>query len=482
MALRHVIPGLLATLLTGAGISIAAAQAVETQAADASPAAASPLEAAPLEPLPLAGTAVLVEIKDAISPATREFFLRTLERAEDQGAVVLILILDTPGGLSDSMRDMIQGILNARIPVVTYVSPSGAHAASAGTFILYASHIAAMAPGTNLGAATPVSIGGDSPEEGDRKTDPGKDRDEDADGEKRAPPSTAMGRKVLNDSVAYIRSIAEMRGRNLEFAEAAVVDAASITASEALKRGVIDLIADDLPALITALDGREVKLPTGTRVLKTKGLVLERVEMDWRAALLSVLTNPMIAYGLLLIGIYGLIFEGYSPGAVLPGVVGGICLLLGLYALQVLSVNFAGLALVFLGVGMMVAEFFLPSFGALGIGGLIAFVIGSIVLMDTNTPGMALSRGLIGGVATAAGSVMLGTIWLAMRARRRPVATGREQMVGDTAEAVGAFIGKGQVRIYGELWNAVSSKPVAEGQQLRIDSVHGLTLHVSPIE
>ena len=210
--------------------------------------------------------------------------------------------------------------------------------------------------------------------------------------------------------------------------------------------------------------------------------MLERVEMDWRAALLSVLTNPMIAYGLLLIGIYGLIFEGYSPGAVLPGVVGGICLLLGLYALQVLSVNFAGLALVFLGVGMMVAEFFLPSFGALGIGGLIAFVIGSIVLMDTNTPGMALSRGLIGGIATAAGSVMLGTIWLAMRARRRPVATGREQMVGDTAEAVGAFIGKGQVRIYGELWNAVSSKPVAAGQQLRIDSVHGLTLHVSPIE
>ncbi len=285
----------------------------------------------------------------------------------------------------------------------------------------------------------------------------------------------------MNDSVAYIRSIAEMRGRNIEFAEAAVVEAASITATEALKRGVIDLIADDLPALMTSLDGREVKLPTGVRVLHTKGILLQRVEMDWRAELLSVLTNPMVAYGLLLIGLYGLMFEGYNPGAVLPGVVGGVCLLLGLYALQVLSVNFAGLALVLLGVGMMIAEFFVPSFGALGFGGLAAFVIGSIVLMDTDTAGMEVSRGLIGGVATAGGTLMLGTIWLAMRARRRPVSTGREQLVGDTAEAVGAFNGKGQVRIYGELWNAVSTEPVAAGQQLRVDRVQGLTLFVSPI-
>lgn len=464
MALRHLVTGMLAILLAGAVISVVPAQSVAPQG----------------EASALAGTAVLVEINDAISPATREFFLRTLERAEDGQAAVLVLVLDTPGGLSDSMRDMIKGILNARIPVVTYVAPSGAHAASAGTFILYASHIAAMAPGTNLGAATPVPIGGSSPEED------GKDEDGAADGGKDAKkssrPSTAMDRKVLNDSVAYIRSIAEMRGRNLEFAEAAVVDAASITATEALARGVIDLIADDLPSLMTALDGREVKLPTGPSVLKTKGIVIERVEMDWRTSLLSVLTNPMVAYGLLLIGLYGLMFEGYNPGAILPGVVGGVCLLLGLYALQVLSVNFAGLALVFLGVGMMIAEFFVPSFGALGFGGLVAFVIGSIVLMDTGTPGMALSRGLVGGVATVAGMLMLGTMWLAMRARRRPVATGREQMVGDTAEALDAFTGRGQVRIYGELWNAVSTKPVAAGQQLRIDRVQGLTLHVSPIE
>ncbi len=464
MDLRHLVTGVLAILLAGAVVSVVPAQSVEPRNEDSM----------------LAGTAVLVEIKDAISPATREFFLHTLERAEDGQASMLILVLDTPGGLSDSMRDMIQGILNARIPVITYVAPSGAHAASAGTFILYASHIAAMAPGTNLGAATPVSIGGSSPEE-----EPG-DEDGAADGKKGSTkatrPASAMDRKVLNDSVAYIRSIAEMRGRNLEFAEAAVVDAASITATEALARGVIDLIADDLPGLLTALDGREVKLPGGPSVLKTKGIVVERVEMDWRTSLLSVLTNPMVAYGLLLIGLYGLMFEGYNPGAILPGVVGGVCLLLGLYALQVLSVNFAGLALVFLGVGMMIAEFFVPSFGALGFGGLVAFVIGSIVLMDTGAPGMALSRGLVGGVATAAGILMLGTMWLAMRARQRPVATGREQMIGDIAEAVDAFTGKGQVRIYGELWNAVSTKPVAAGQQLRVDRVQGLTLHVSPVE
>ena len=469
MALRHWIPGLLAVVLTGAFVGLAPAQpAVEPDAGAAAPGDSN-----------LAGAAVLVEIKDAISPATREYFLRTLARAEQQKAALLVLILDTPGGLSDSMRDMIQGILNAQIPVVTYVAPPGAHAASAGTFILYASHVAAMAPGTNLGAATPVPIGGSEPA---GKEDKGEDQDKDGSAKKSAPPSTAMDRKVMNDSVAYIRSIAEMRGRNVEFAEAAVVEAASITATEALKRGVIDLIADDLPALMTALDGREVKLPTGTIVLKTKGMLLERVEMDWRTELLSVLTNPMVAYGLLLIGIYGLMFEGYNPGAVLPGVVGGVCLLLGLYALQVLSVNFAGLALVFLGVGMMIAEFFVPSFGALGFGGLAAFVIGSIVLMDSNTPGMEVSRGLIGGIATVAGAAMLGTIWLAMRSRRRPVATGREQMVGDTAEAVSAFAGQGQVLIYGELWNAVSSRPVVAGERLRVDRVEGLTLHVSPIE
>ncbi|MDP9199354.1 MAG: nodulation protein NfeD, partial [Pseudomonadota bacterium] len=392
----------------------------------------------------------------------------------------LILVLDTPGGLSESMRDMIRAILSAKLPVVTYVSPPGAHAASAGTFILYASHVAAMAPATNLGAATPVPIGG-----APRGRDPGsneeneKEKDGSAD-DGQAP--AAMDRKAINDAVAYIRSIAEMRGRDPTFAEESVTKAASITATEALQRGVIDLIAADLPELLASLDGREVTLPTGRIALATRGLTVERVEMDWRTSLLSVLTNPLVAYGLLIVGIYGLMFEGYNPGALVPGVVGGVCLLLGLYALQVLSVNFAGLALIVLGIAMMAAEFFVPSFGVLGFGGIAAFVIGSIVLMDTDAPGVMASRGLVGGIATAAGAAMLATIAMAMRSRRRPVVTGREQLVGGIAEALADFSGQGTVRIFGETWNAVSAAPVAAGQRLRIDRVEGLTLYVSPAE
>ncbi|HUG03222.1 MAG TPA: nodulation protein NfeD [Steroidobacteraceae bacterium] len=440
-------------------------------------AAAQPLpDAAPSEPSP-GRTALVVEIKDAIGPATREFFVRALERAEEQDAELLILVLDTPGGLSESMRDMIRAILSAKVPVVTYVSPPGAHAASAGTFILYASHVAAMAPATNLGAATPVPIGGAPPRDRDAGPDDDKDGSRDAGQE---PP--AMDRKAINDAVAYIRSIAEMRGRDPSFAEESVTKAASITANEALKRGVIDLIAADLQELIASLDGREVTLPTGRIALATRGITVERIEMDWRTSLLAVLTNPLVAYGLLIIGIYGLMFEGYNPGTLVPGVVGGVCLLLGLYALQVLSVNFAGLALIVLGIAMMAAEFFLPSFGVLGFGGIAAFVIGSIVLMDTDAPGVMASRGLVGGIATVAGAAMLATIAMAMRSRRRPVVTGREQMVGGFAEALADFSGQGTVRIFGETWNAVSATAVTAGQRLRIDRVEGLTLYVSPAE
>jgi membrane-bound serine protease (ClpP class) len=435
--------------------------------------------AAPSEPLP-GRTALVVEIKDAIGPATREFFVRALARAEEQDAELLILVLDTPGGLSESMRDMIRAILSAKVPVVTYVSPPGAHAASAGTFILYASHVAAMAPATNLGAATPVPIGGSPPRDRDDRDDRSDDN-KDEPGDAGQEPA-AMDRKAINDAVAYIRSIAEMRGRDPTFAEESVTAAASITANEALQRGVIDLIAADLPELIASLDGREVALPTGRIALATRGITVERVEMDWRTSLLAVLTNPLVAYGLLIIGIYGLLFEGYNPGALVPGVVGGVCLLLGLYALQVLSVNFAGLALVVLGIAMMAAEFFMPSFGVLGFGGIAAFVIGSIVLMDTDAPGVMVSRGLVGGIAAVAGVAMLATIGMAMRSRRRPVITGREQLMGGIAEALADFSGQGPVRIFGETWNAVSATPVTAGQRLRIDRVEGLTLYVSPAE
>jgi membrane-bound serine protease (ClpP class) len=438
------------------------------------------------EAQPVGGTAVWVEISDAIGPATKDHFLRALDHAEESGAQLLLLQLDTPGGLDAAMRDMIQGILASRVPVVTYVAPPGARAASAGTFILYASHVAAMAPGTNLGAATPVPLGGSPPaaDKGERDDEQDTGQADDAGKKKDSRPQSVPGgasdRKAVNDAVAYIRSLADLRDRNVEFAEAAVREAASLPAQQALAQGVIEFVASDVTELLAALDGREVKLPQGTQVLETGELVLERFEMDWRTSLLAVLTNPLVAYGLLIIGLYGLMFEGYNPGAVLPGVVGAICLLLGLYALQVLSVNFAGLALVVLGVGMMIGEVFVPSFGALGLGGLVAFVIGSIVLMDTDAPGLALSRGLVGGIATVAGAAMLGTIWMATRARRRPVATGAEQLTGDVAEALESFEGRGSVRIYGETWNAFSTRPVAAGQQVRVDRVEGLTLHVTP--
>jgi membrane-bound serine protease (ClpP class) len=414
--------------------------------------------------------AVMVEIHDAIGPATREHFLRALESAQERGAGLLLLVLDTPGGLDAAMRDMIQGILNSPIPVVSYVSPSGARAASAGTYILYASHVSAMAPGTNLGAATPISIGGS----------PTPDAPREKDGDKPPQPGTAMERKAVNDAVAYIRSLAELRGRNVEWAESAVRSASSLPAQEALAEGVVDVVAQDVPDLLAQIDGRTVQAGGKEVTLHTRAMVVEEYLPDWRIGLLSVITNPLIAYGLLIVGLYGLMFEGYNPGAILPGVVGAICLLLGLYALQVLSVNYAGLALVGLGIAMMIAEVFVPSFGALGIGGLAAFVIGSIILMDNDAPGFGISKGLVGGIATVAGITMFGTVWLAMKARRKPVTTGTEQLTGAIAEATDGFSARGHVRIFGEEWAAVSDRPVAPGQRVRIDRVEGLTLHVSP--
>ena len=429
------------------------------------------------QPASAVRSAVVVEVKDAIGPATKDHFLRALEKAEAQRAEMLVLVLDTPGGLDAAMRDMIQGILNARVPVVTYVAPSGARAASAGTYILYASHVAAMAPGTNLGAATPVPIGGAPPPEPGKA--PAAAREDEGE-EAPPPPGSASDRKAVNDAVAYIRGLAEMRGRNVEWAEEAVRGAASLTATDALAQNVIDLVADDLPALLAALDGREVDVAGTTVTLRTEGLTLERHETDWRTDLLAVITNPLVAYGLLIIGLYGLLFEGYNPGALLPGVVGAICLLLGLYALQVLSVNYAGLALVGLGIAMMIAEVFVPSFGALGLGGLAAFVIGSIILMDTEAPGFGVHLGMVAGIALTAGAAMFATVWLAVRARRRPVTTGVEQLVGAEGVALAGFEGRGRIRVVSEEWNAESSVAVADGQRVVVEGIDGLTLKVRP--
>jgi len=460
---------------------------------------------------PRAGVAAVLEINGAIGPATSRYIVRGLEAAEANGDPLVILEMDTPGGLDTSMRDIIRAILASHIPVVSYVTPPGARAASAGTYILYASHIAAMAPATNLGAATPVSIGGEEPAEpqnptpaepptpkpdaGDGKsagskpaagkpTDsrPAADHDEAAAKPAAPVPRTAMERKVINDAVAYIRGLAELRGRNADWAESAVRGAASLTSSAALQQKVIDLIARDVPDLLSQIDGREVRIGERTVKLSTRSLPVVHLAPDWRTQFLAVITNPTIAYGLMLIGIYGLLLEGYNPGVVLPGVVGTICLLLALFAFQILSVNYAGLALVALGVGLIVAEFFFPAYGSLGLGGLIAFIIGSLILFDREVPGMSIGLSLIASIATLGGLIVLAIAWMAARSRGHRVVTGMQGMLGEKAEVVGGwFEGKGVVRYGGELWNARSGLPLQAGQAVRIAKVEGLTVWVEPI-
>jgi membrane-bound serine protease (ClpP class) len=454
-----------------------------------------------------AKVATVLEVNGAIGPATSRYVTKALDAARVNGSRIVVLQIDTPGGLDTSMRDIIRSVLASPIPVVGYVSPSGARAASAGTYILYACHIAAMAPATNLGAATPISIGGEPtpsplpknaplhPEQDkqDKQGKEGANRDEHggsehndkgaAEKEKPEEPSPAstLERKVVNDAVAYIRGLAELRGRNADWAEQAVRGAASLSANEALKQNVIDVVARDLPDLLNQIDGREVHLGNNVVWLATRDLTIANVKPDWRVELLSVITNPTIAYGLLLIGIYGLLFEGYNPGAVFPGVVGAISLLIALFAFQILSVNYAGLALVGLGVGMIVAEFFFPAFGSLGLGGLIAFIVGSLILFDTDVPGMNIGLPIIGAIATVGGLVIVAMTWLASRSLRRPVVTGVQAMVGESAEVFEDFADKGRIRYGGELWNARSSSALRAGQIVRITRVDGLTLWVEPV-
>ncbi len=436
-------------------------------------------------------------IADAVGArvgATSRYVVHGIESAHENGSRLVVLELDTPGGLDSAMRDIIRAILASPVPVVSYVSPPGARAASAGTYILYASHVAAMAPATNLGAATPVSIGGEpepgSPPAPTPGTNPAQDRNDKAPaasppapGGGAVPPNlpgSAMERKVVNDAVAYIRGLAEERGRNVDWAEQAVRGAASLSATAALQQKVIDVIARDLPELLTRIDGREVRIGNRTVKLATSGLTVVRMKPDWRTQLLAVITNPTVAYGLMLIGIWGLLLEGYNPGAVLPGVAGSVCLLIALFAFQILSVNYAGLALVVLGTAMIISEFFFPTYGSLGVGGLIAFVVGSLILFDTDVPGMSVGRPLIGAFATMGGLMIAGIVYLASRSMRRPVATGTQGMIGESAEVVADFTGKGRVRYGGELWNARSDAALHAGDLARIVRVEGLTLWVEP--
>jgi membrane-bound serine protease (ClpP class) len=455
------------------------------------------------------GVVVVIPVNGAIGPATADFIVRSLQHAAEDRAQLAVLQLDTPGGLDTSMRQIIKAILSSPVPVAAYVGPSGARAASAGTYIVYASHIAAMAPGTNLGAATPIQIGvgGAEPPGQNAPGLPGAVRPEqgaagasDASGASGAAAGgSAAGstpldsqsteiRKQVHDAAAYIRGLAQLRGRNEDWAERAVREAVSLSANEALAQHVVDLTARDVPDLLRQLDGRTVNTATGDQRLNTANAPIVTLEPDWRSHFLAVITDPNVALILLMIGMYGLFFEFANPGFVLPGVVGAISLLIGLFAMQMLPINYVGLGLIFLGIAFLIAEAFLPTFGTLGFGGIVAFVVGALMLIDTDVPGFGIPLPMIAAVTAFSALFVFTVSSVALRARRRPVVSGSEALIGSVGVVLDDGLlphggaGEGWARVHGERWQVHSAAPLAPGHKVRVTARRGLTLTVVPAE
>ena len=415
-----------------------------------------------------APTVIELDVTGVIGPASAEYVERGIARAEREKAELLLLRLDTPGGLDKSMRSIVQAILASSVPVVGYVAPSGARAASAGTFILYACHVAAMAPGTNLGAASPVSIG----------FTPGapssaKDGEAAKDKDGKALPADVHERKAMQDAAAYIRSLAQLRGRNAEWGEKAVTEAASLSATEAKAQNVVDLVASDDADLLHQLDARKVKVASGERTLATANATIEPYEPDWHFRALSIIADPTVAMILMLLGIYGLIFEFGHPGFVFPGVLGAVSLLLGLYALHLLPVNYAGLALMALGIAFMIAEAFVPAFGSLGLGGVAAFVIGALMLIDTDVPGFGTPLSLVIVLALVSVGFVVTVVRMAVRARNRPLVTGLRSMVGANGEMLEDATDTGWANIDGVTWRVRVEAPLAKGHRIRVVGMNG---------
>lgn len=399
---------------------------------------------------------VLATYDGVINPVSAEYLHDALISAQESEAQALIIRLNTPGGLDTSMRLIIKDITSSTIPVIVYVSPSSGRAASAGVFITMAAHVAAMAPGTNIGAAHPVAMGGDKMEE-------------------------EMKAKVENDSVAYIKSIAEQRKRNASWAEDAVRKSVSVTDQEAVKLKIVDLVAEDVPALLKQLDGRTITLQTGSTVLHTAGAAVREFPMGLRLEFLKTLSDPNIAYLLMTIGTIGLIAELYNPGAILPGIVGAISLILAFYSFQSLPVNYAGVLLFLLGIVFFILEASITSYGLLGIGGVISMLLGSVMLIKTDVEFMQISWSVILPVVALAALFSLFIVGMGVKAMRRRPVTGREEMVGLIATVKTALTPHGQVAVHGELWEAVSDHPLQPGEPAEVTRVEGLRLHVKPL-